>query len=353
MSWSGFGSSARLKRAIATNCRRKRKVLNLAPPPDATVKPVKFTSSNLFFKRYRQGLADIISPSYPPNPLPEMCCFDPGKCCCVYYETGDSKESSSSDSLELGGFLDHRSRGPYGTKCFAYHTRYNSHGFGRNGDVIKIWFSPRYLLSSMLAITVMAQSRILMQPAFRVCKNCGMYSLALLASHAVSGFKPVHEPGLMSFATWKTFGHWLGLGGHTIGAAFTGRKPAAWLLSSHPTQIPKLGRLRAISASNMRITPAMILLSSFRNPSDSIAKGLTVELFNDPWCSGGKFQGWYTEGICYSTQGNRGMHIINARHFACHLTVFSGDSCSSDDRADLDTRKCWEVGSRGSFRISC
>ena len=112
--------------------------MNLAPPPDATVKPVKFTSSNLFFKRYRQGLADIISPSYPPNPLPEMCCFDPGKCCCVYYETGDSKESSSSDSLELGGFLDHRSRGPYGTKCFAYHTRYNSHGFGRNGDVIKV-----------------------------------------------------------------------------------------------------------------------------------------------------------------------------------------------------------------------
>ncbi|KAK7996011.1 hypothetical protein PG991_015478 [Apiospora marii] len=76
----------------------------------------------------------------------------------------------------------------------------------------------------------------------------------------------------------------------------------------------------------MRITPAMLVLSYWRpDPVDqSVAKGLTVDLFNDGGCSGGKFEGWYEEKQCYSTQGNRGMHIINKKHYSCHLTVYKG-----------------------------
>ncbi|KAK7934856.1 hypothetical protein PG985_000351 [Apiospora marii] len=105
----------------------------------------------------------------------------------------------------------------------------------------------------------------------------------------------------------------------------------------------------------MRITPAMLVLSYWRpDPVDqSVAKGLTVDLFNDGGCSGGKFEGWYEEKQCYSTQGNRGMHIINKKHYSCHLTVYKGDGCSSGDNANLDQSKCWEIGNRGSFKIFC
>ncbi|WQF82737.1 hypothetical protein CDEST_07751 [Colletotrichum destructivum] len=106
------------------------------------------------------------------------------------------------------------------------------------------------------------------------------------------------------------------------------------------------------------ITPAMIILSSFMDPSNpeieaAPTRGLTVNLFNDGSCTGGKLPGWYVKGICYSTQGNRGMTIENTRHHPCYLTVYKGDGCSSDDTADLNTKQCWEIGNRGSFKITC
>ncbi|GKT62761.1 hypothetical protein ColTof4_01619 [Colletotrichum tofieldiae] len=106
------------------------------------------------------------------------------------------------------------------------------------------------------------------------------------------------------------------------------------------------------------ITPAMVIFSSFIDPSDPIIegvpqKGLTVNLFNDGYCTGGKLAGWYERDICYSTQGNRGMIIANTKHHPCYLTVYKGDSCSSGDTADLNTKKCWEIGNRGSFKITC
>ena len=75
----------------------------------------------------------------------------------------------------------------------------------------------------------------------------------------------------------------------------------------------------------MRITPAMLVLSYWSPDASNqeVKKGLTVDLFNDGGCSGGKFQGWYEEKQCYSTQGNRGMHITNKKHYSCHRKLFS------------------------------
>ena len=106
-------------------------------------------------------------------------------------------------------------------------------------------------------------------------------------------------------------------------------------------------------------------------------KGLAVTLFNDGSCTGGKFESYYVEGVCYSTQGNRGMHVQNKNHNSCarklhsHLkafilrpsmdcadptaltvTVYSGGGCSGGS-ANLDQRKCWGIDGRASFKIFC
>ncbi|KAK1953488.1 hypothetical protein LY78DRAFT_664450 [Colletotrichum sublineola] len=79
------------------------------------------------------------------------------------------------------------------------------------------------------------------------------------------------------------------------------------------------------------ITPAMIFLSSLMDPTDptdptidGVARyGLTVNLFNDGLCTGGKSPGWYERDMCYSTQGNRGMTIVNNKHSPCYREYLS------------------------------
>jgi hypothetical protein len=45
------------------------------------------------FQRYRQqGPADALVPMHSLSSLPEMVCFDPNKCRCLHYHTGDSRE---------------------------------------------------------------------------------------------------------------------------------------------------------------------------------------------------------------------------------------------------------------------
>lgn len=86
----------------------------------------------------------------------------------------------------------------------------------------------------------------------------------------------------------------------------------------------------------MKITSAMLVLGLFDKAERPLlpnaagpvtdgygdydaaaSKGLSVTLYNDATCTGGKFEGWYVEGVCYSTQGNHGMHVQNTRHNDC------------------------------------
>lgn len=91
------------------------------------------------FQRYRQGVADILLPSYPSNPLPEMACFGPTKCGCLHYEKGDNKRPSAADLSNHASFFfgDDRTCG-----CRGGHKYNRDHGYGQNGqriDMGKHW----------------------------------------------------------------------------------------------------------------------------------------------------------------------------------------------------------------------
>ncbi|ORX93787.1 hypothetical protein BCR34DRAFT_526265 [Clohesyomyces aquaticus] len=100
----------------------------------------------------------------------------------------------------------------------------------------------------------------------------------------------------------------------------------------------------------MKLIAILPVLASLSSVSYA-AKGLTVDLYNDPTCSAGKETSWYARGVCYTTRGNRGIHVHPG--VGCYLTVYNGDSCNSGDQANLDGRKCWDIAYRGSFKITC
>ncbi|KAK1758160.1 hypothetical protein QBC47DRAFT_295524 [Echria macrotheca] len=50
------------------------------------------------FQRHRQGAAEILMPSSPQAPFPEMAGFEDPECRCLYYETGSDQRSSSASA---------------------------------------------------------------------------------------------------------------------------------------------------------------------------------------------------------------------------------------------------------------
>ncbi|KAI1209881.1 uncharacterized protein F4807DRAFT_424740 [Annulohypoxylon truncatum] len=74
------------------------------------------------FKTYRQGAARLFLPAYPSNPLPEMVCFDPGRCNCVHYATGQQDEQSTTEDPEQYSF----------GRNLWYHCNASSHSLERN-----------------------------------------------------------------------------------------------------------------------------------------------------------------------------------------------------------------------------
>lgn len=121
------------------------------PAPDGRVPSSELRT---VFKRYRQGVADILLPSYSSNPLSEMCYFHPDRCCCVYYEMGRSKERCSPDVSEPGDFLNHCKAWPRDTQCFGLHVHSESHGYGCNDRSIGMSRdSPNGMCGSICLVT--------------------------------------------------------------------------------------------------------------------------------------------------------------------------------------------------------
>lgn len=57
------------------------------------------------FQGYREGLGGMLYPSYPSNPVPGMACYDPSKCHCLHYETGDDKTWGTENRSSHGNFF--------------------------------------------------------------------------------------------------------------------------------------------------------------------------------------------------------------------------------------------------------
>lgn len=57
------------------------------------------------FQKYRQGAGGILFPSGRSSPLPEMACYGPSECTCLYYETGDDKVPNTGGLSKCGGFF--------------------------------------------------------------------------------------------------------------------------------------------------------------------------------------------------------------------------------------------------------
>ncbi|KAM0259443.1 hypothetical protein ACHAQJ_003337 [Trichoderma viride] len=102
------------------------------------------------FRRYRQGPAGTLFPSYPTNPLPEMVCYGPTECGCLHYGKEDNKRLSAVEpSKHASFFLDDW---PFG--CRALHSSYRDHGHGLNGNRVcmsKHW--PRGTGNSVCLVT--------------------------------------------------------------------------------------------------------------------------------------------------------------------------------------------------------
>lgn len=58
----------------------------------STGRPFASDMRPLFQKYRQQGPADALVPMHPLGPVPEMVCFDPDKCRCLHYYTGDKPE---------------------------------------------------------------------------------------------------------------------------------------------------------------------------------------------------------------------------------------------------------------------
>ncbi|KAL7936005.1 hypothetical protein V8C35DRAFT_333198 [Trichoderma chlorosporum] len=86
------------------------------------------------FRKYRQGPADILFPSYPSNPLPEMACFGPATCNCLRYDNGVDEGPSAVDRPKIASFL-HKDW-PFGCRAHHYYSR--DHGSGRNGQQVQM-----------------------------------------------------------------------------------------------------------------------------------------------------------------------------------------------------------------------
>lgn len=102
------------------------------------------------FQRYRNGAASILLLSYPSCPLPEMVCFDPTKCSCLYYEMGGNKRPGGWNPSKCAGFP----RGDRPFKCPAPHLSCRPDSAGGNGELVRMDnHRPRGMRNSTCLIT--------------------------------------------------------------------------------------------------------------------------------------------------------------------------------------------------------
>ena len=57
------------------------------------------------FRGYREDAASVLFPAFPSNPLPEMVCFDPKTCGCLYFGVPDGACTESESESERAGPL--------------------------------------------------------------------------------------------------------------------------------------------------------------------------------------------------------------------------------------------------------
>lgn len=94
---------------------------------------IRASDLRALFRKHRQGPADLFFPPYPLQSFPEMVCFDPSTCSCVYYE-GDCVKKPLSADLPL---LPHDSI--FSADQSRHHHSWNRrYGHGKNGNRVSI-----------------------------------------------------------------------------------------------------------------------------------------------------------------------------------------------------------------------
>lgn len=101
------------------------------------------------FKGYREGAGGVIIPSYTPNLLPEMACYDPDDCCCLLYDPGSSKTWGPTRRTEFASFF--RKNRPFGCFSLHRHTRRIHWRYIQQVQMKKHW--PRGIGDSVCLVT--------------------------------------------------------------------------------------------------------------------------------------------------------------------------------------------------------
>ncbi|KAI4863198.1 hypothetical protein F4820DRAFT_459700 [Hypoxylon rubiginosum] len=125
---------ARLRHA---RCRPDVVVLELIWKPHSglnavTVTPdmqIPISELRSLFQKHRQGPAGIQVPSYTPNGLPEMGCFNES-CTCIFCETKSNENSSTAVPSNRPSLFHDR--------CYAYHRLNLGYGYGDNARKIQL-----------------------------------------------------------------------------------------------------------------------------------------------------------------------------------------------------------------------